>query len=138
MISKLAKTKTNGFCSNIEKDTLDNSYYRKVLYTAKNSQLVLMSLKPGEEIGMETHSVDQFFRFEAGNGQVIINGTTYEVKDGDAVIIPANATHNVTNTSKTEDLKLYSIYSPPHHKKGTVHKTKADQKEEEFDGKTDS
>ena len=128
-----------GFKSNIEKDTLNNSNFRRVLYTGKNSQLVLMSLKPGEEIGEEVHqTVDQFFRFERGNGIVLIDGVKQNVADGDAVIVPAGASHNVINTSKTADLKLYTIYSPPEHQDGTVRRTKADAlaKPEEFDGKT--
>lgn len=125
------------FHSNIEKDTLENTDYRRVLFTANNSQLVLMRLKPGEEIGAETHDLDQFFRFEKGEGRVEVNDQTYSVKDGDAVVVPQGAQHNIINTSQTEDLKLYSIYSPPNHKKNTVHKTKEDEKEEHFDGETD-
>ena len=128
-----------GFKSNIEKDTLGNNDFRHVLYTGKYSQLVLMSLKPGEEIGEEVHkTVDQFFRFEKGNGTVSIDGVKHKVADGDAVIVPAGAKHNVINTSKTTELKLYTIYSPPEHIDGTVRKTKADAlaKPEEFDGKT--
>jgi len=128
-----------GFKSNIEKDTLSNSDFRRVLYTGKYSQLVLMSLKPGEEIGEEVHkTVDQFFRFEKGAGTVTIDGVKQEVTDGDAVIVPAGAKHNVVNTSKTTELKLYTIYSPPEHQDRTVRKTKAEAlaKPEEFDGKT--
>jgi mannose-6-phosphate isomerase-like protein (cupin superfamily) len=128
-----------GFKSNIEKETLNNNYFRSVLYTGKNSQLVLMSLKPGEEIGEEVHdTIDQFFRFEKGEGIVLIDGVEQKVADGDAVIVPAGARHNVMNTSKTADLKLYTIYSPPEHIDGTVRNTKADAlaKPEEFDGKT--
>jgi mannose-6-phosphate isomerase-like protein (cupin superfamily) len=128
-----------GFKSNIEKDTLGNSNFRRVLYTGKHSQLVLMSLRPSEEIGEETHTtVDQFFRFEKGEGIVSTDGVKQKVTDGDAVIIPAGARHNVTNTSKTVELELYTIYSPPEHQDGTVRKTKADAlaKPEEFDGKT--
>ena len=128
-----------GFRSNIEKSTLENSYFRKVLYTAKHCQLVLMSLLPKEEIGMEVHpDNDQFFRFEKGQGKCIIDGNEYDVTDGDAVIVPAGAKHNIINVSDKEDLKLYTIYSPAHHKDGTIHKTKADAEasDEEFDGKT--
>jgi len=128
-----------GFKSNIEKDTLGNENFRKVLYTGKFSQLVLMNLKPKEEIGMEVHSdVDQFFRFEAGTGKVIIDGAEQEVKDGDAVIVPSGAQHNVVNTSETEALKLYTIYSPPEHQDGVVRATKEEAlaQEEHFDGKT--
>jgi mannose-6-phosphate isomerase-like protein (cupin superfamily) len=128
-----------GFKSNIEKDTLSNSNFRHVLYTGKYSQLVLINLKPGEEIGEEVHkAVDQFFRFEKGEGVVSIDGVKHKVADGDAVIVPAGAKHNVTNTSKTKELKLYTIYSPPEHQDGTVRETKAEAlaKPEEFDGKT--
>lgn len=128
-----------GFCSNIEKDTLENENFRKVLYTGKHSQLVLMSLAPNEEIGMEVHEDnDQFFRFEKGQGKVIIDGNEYEVKDGSAVVVPAGAQHNVINTSGAEKLSLYTIYSPAHHKDGIVRATKADAmaNEAEFDGKT--
>jgi mannose-6-phosphate isomerase-like protein (cupin superfamily) len=128
-----------GFKSNIEKDTLANKNFRHVLYTGKYSQLVLMSLKPGNEIGEEVHSnVDQFFRFEEGKGKVTIDDNEYKVKDGDAAIVPAGAKHNVVNTSKSKALKLYTIYSPPEHIDKTVRKTKADAiaKPEDFDGKT--
>ena len=128
-----------GFKSNIEKDTLKNNDFRRVLYTGRNSQLVLMSLRPGEEIGEEVHkTIDQFLRFEKGEGIVSIDGIKHKVGDGDAVIVPAGARHNVINTSKTMELKLYTIYSPPEHQDGTVRKTKADAlaKPEEFDGKT--
>jgi mannose-6-phosphate isomerase-like protein (cupin superfamily) len=128
-----------GFKSNIEKDTLGNKNFRKVLYTAQHCQLVLMSLKPKEEIGVETHKEnDQFLRFEGGRGRVEIDGNKYTVKDGDAVIVPAGAKHNVINTSATKELKLYTIYAPPHHKDQIVRKTKeeAEANVEEFDGKT--
>ena len=128
-----------GFKSNIEKDTLKNKNFRKVLYTSKHSQLVVMSLKPKQEIGAEVHpDNDQFLRFEGGRGRVEIDGNKYPVKDGDAVIVPAGAKHNVINTSTSEELKLYTIYSPPHHKDGIVRKTKeeAEANDEEFDGKT--
>lgn len=128
-----------GFCSNIEKDTIENENFRKVLYTGKHSQLVLMSLKPNEEIGMEVHTDnDQFFRFEKGQGMVIIDGNEYEVKDGFAVVVPAGAQHNVVNISDSEELKLYTIYSPAHHKDGVVRATKAEAEANgpEFDGTT--
>lgn len=128
-----------GFFGEIEKDTLENGNFRKVLYTGKHSQLVLMSLKPKEEIGMEVHKEnDQFFRFEQGNGKVIIDGNEYAVKDGTAIIVPSGAQHNVVNVSETEELKLYTIYSPAHHKDGIVKVTKAEAEanEEEFDGRT--
>ncbi len=128
-----------GYKDNIEKLTTENNNFRKVLYTGKHSQLVLMSLKPGEEIGMEVHpDNDQFFRFEKGKGQVIIDDNKYEVKDGDAVVVPAGAQHNVVNVSDSEELKLYTIYSPAHHQDGIVRATKqeAEANEAEFDGKT--
>jgi mannose-6-phosphate isomerase-like protein (cupin superfamily) len=128
-----------GFKTNIEKDTLKNKNFRKVLYTSKHSQLVVMSLQPKEDIGLETHPEnDQFLRFEGGRGRVEIDGNKYTVKDGDAVVIPAGAKHNVVNVSATEELKLYTIYSPPHHKDGIVRKTKAEAEanDVEFDGKT--
>lgn len=114
-----------GYSGHIEKDTLENTFFRKVLFTAPHSQLVLMCLKPSEEIGMEVHEGnDQFFRFEKGEGKVIIGGEEFIVKDGDAIIVPAGQMHNIINTSATEELKLYTIYSPSHHPDGTVHKTK--------------
>jgi len=128
-----------GYKGGIEKLTVENENFRQVLYTGKHSQLVLMSLKPGEEIGLETHpGNDQFFRFEKGSGKVIIDGTEYEVKDGDAAVVPSGAEHNIVNTSKTKDLKLYTIYSPAHHKDGIVRATKAEAiaQEAEFDGQT--
>lgn len=128
-----------GFHADIEKDTIANENFRKVVYTGKHCQLVLMSLKPGEDIGQEIHSEnDQFFRFDAGSGQVIIDDNTYEVSDGSAIIVPAGASHNVINTSQTEALKLYTIYSPAHHKDGIVRDTKAEAEanEEDFDGVT--
>ncbi len=127
-----------GFKSNVEKDTLKNKNFRKVVYSGLHLQLVLMSLKPKEEIGFETHwENDQFLRFEGGKGRVIIDQTTYNVKDGDAVIVPAGAKHNVINVSASEDLKLYTIYGPSHHKDQIVRKTKeeAEANDEEFDGK---
>ena len=128
-----------GYKTNIEKDTLENENFRKVLYTAKYSQLVLMSLLPKEEIGMEVHEDrDQFFRFEAGEGKVFIDQSFYEVKDGDVAIVPAGAKHNVVNTSDSVSLKLYTIYSPAEHQDGVIRKTKAEAEvqEEHFDGKT--
>lgn len=127
-----------GFYGQIEEQTVKNKSFRKVIYTSAYSQLVLMSLKPGEAIGMENHGNDQFFRFESGVGQVVIDGNKYSVKDGSAVVVPAGAKHNVINTSKVDDLKLYTIYSPPHHHKGVELKTKAaaNKSSEEFDGST--
>ncbi len=127
-----------GFVQNIEKLTEDNAHFRRVLYTGKNLQLVLMTLKPGEEIGAEVHEGhDQFFRFEEGAGEVVIDGKTTKIQADDGVIVPAGARHNVINTGK-EPLKLYTIYGPPEHRDGVVHKTKAeaDASEEHFDGKT--
>ena len=127
----------NGFSTALEKETRKNSDFRRVLYTGKNSQLVLMSLKPMEEIGMEVHPhIDQFFRFEAGEGEVHIDGVKHKVKDGDCAIVPAGSQHNVVNTGKKE-LKLYTIYSPPEHIDKTVRHTKKDAEEmpEEYDGK---
>jgi len=126
-----------GFSANIEESTLENKKFRKVLYTGKHSQLVLMCLKPREEIGMEVHEEnDQFFRFEQGQGKCIIDGHEYALKDGSAIVVPAGARHNILNTSATEELKLYTIYSPPHHKDGIVRSSKAEAEvnEAEFDG----
>jgi mannose-6-phosphate isomerase-like protein (cupin superfamily) len=123
-----------GYQDNIEKETLENEDFRRVLFTGDHSQLVLMAIGPGEEIGQEVHGdVDQFFRFEAGEGKVIIEGEEVTVSDGDAVIVPAGAEHNIINTSVSEKLKLYTIYSPANHPDGTVHKDKveADKYEEE-------
>lgn len=129
-----------GYISNIEELTEGNDNFRKVLYTSKYSQLVLMSLKPGEEIGEEVHQdIDQFFRFESGRGKVVIDGVEHEVEDDFAVIVPAGANHNVINTSSEEPLKLYTIYSPPEHKDGIIHQTKEEamaDEDDHFDGKT--
>lgn len=128
-----------GFSIDIEEATLENKNFRKVLYTSKHSQLVLMSLKPQEEIGMEVHEEnDQFFRFEKGLGLCIIDGNEYEVGDGFAVVVPAGAQHNIINISETEELKLYTIYSPAHHKDQIIRATKkkAEENEAEFDGVT--
>ena len=126
-----------GFNDNIEGLTLENDDFRKVLYTASHSQLVLMSLAPKEDIGLEVHEEnDQFFRFESGRGRVTIDGNEYEVKDGSAIVVPAGAEHNVVNTSGGEALKLYTIYSPAHHKDGVVRATKAEAEADspEYDG----
>ncbi len=128
-----------GFITNIEKDTENNDFFRKVIFTAKHSQLVLMSLKPGEEIGEEVHdNLDQFFRFEEGEGRVVIEGEKFPVGDGFALVVPAGTKHNIINTSSDKPLKLYTIYSPPNHQDGTIHKTReeAETSEEHFDGKT--
>ena len=128
-----------GYKDNIEKLTIENDNFRKVLYSGQYSQLVLMALKPGEDIGLEVHEdTDQFFRFEKGEGKVVINDSEYIVGDGDSVVVPAGAEHNVINTSQTDSLKLYTIYSPAHHKDGIVRATKEDAiaQEAEFDGVT--
>lgn len=128
-----------GYVINIEKETLKNENFRKVLYTSKHSQLVLMNLRSNEEIGMEVHpDNDQFFRFEKGQGKCVIDGNEYEVKDGTAVVVPAGSQHNIINISESEELKLYTIYSPAHHKDGIVRATKeeAEANEAEFDGVT--
>lgn len=128
-----------GYRDNIEKLTLENENFRKVLYTAQHCQLVLMCLRPGEEIGMEVHiDNDQFFRFEKGQGKCIIDGNEYAVGDGVAVIVPSGAQHNIINTSQTEVLKLYTIYSPAHHQDKVVRATKAEAEADspEFDGVT--
>jgi len=114
-----------GYLDNIEKLTLENEFFRKVLYTGQHAQLVVMALKPNESIGQEVHEiVDQFFRVEAGEGKLILEGEEREVSDGDAFIVPAGTQHNVVNTSSEASLKLYTVYSPPHHKDGIIHKTK--------------
>ena len=131
--------KKKGFSTDLEKETRKNSDFRHVLYTGKFSQLVLMNLMPGEDIGEEVHdTVDQFFRFEEGEGKDIIDGTEHIVKDGSGVIVPSGARHNVINTSSKTNLKLYTIYSPPEHIDKVVRHTKVDalREPEEFDGKT--
>ena len=127
-----------GYIDNIEKVTIANRDFRRVLYTGAHLQLVLMTLQPGEEIGAETHDDrDQFFRIEEGKGEIHIDGNKHAVEDDFAVIVPAGALHNVVNTG-SEPLRLYTIYGPPEHKDGIVRATKqeADEKEEHFDGKT--
>ena len=128
-----------GYCDNIEEVTVANEDFRRVLYTGKNLQLVLMTLKPGEEIGTEVHDdKDQFFRFESGTGEVLINDKSNPVEDGIAVIVPAGAKHNVRNTGE-DLLTMYTLYGPPDHKDKTVHKTKdqaeMDEENDEYDGK---
>lgn len=127
-----------GYVDNIEHLTKENENFRKVLYTGKNSQLVLMTLQPGEDIGSEVHEEhDQFFRIDAGKGKVVIDGAEHGIEDGFAVVVPAGAEHNVVNTGD-QPLKLYTIYSPPEHKDGVLHATKADAMadDEHFDGTT--
>ncbi len=124
----------SGFVTNIEEKTLQNEHFREVLYTAAHSQLVVMSLLPSEEIGMETHNdVDQFIRIEKGTGQAILNGEITDIKDGSAVVVPAGVIHNIINTSSDQKMKLYTIYAPAHHKDGTIHATKGDAQEDEED-----
>jgi len=128
-----------GFVTHLEQDAMKNTDFRHVLYTGKYSQLVLMSLKSEEEIGEEVHEDhDQFFRFESGEGKVIIDGVEHRVKAGNGVIVPAGARHNVVNTSKRANLRLYTIYSPPEHQDGVIRHTKKEAmaSEEHFDGRT--
>ena len=126
-----------GYVSNIETLTLENEDFRRVLYTAKNSQLVLMSLEPGEEIGEEVHHLDQFLRVEQGRGKAILDEIGHSIQDGSAILVPAGASHNIINTGDVP-MKLYTVYSPPEHRDGVVHATKAEAEkdEEEFDGQT--
>ena len=126
-----------GYIKDIDSLTVENKDFRRVLYTAKSCQLVLMALKPNEDIGMETHKLDQFFRVEAGLGEAILDGVTTKITEGFAVVIPADTKHNIVNTG-TDMLKLYTIYSPPNHRDGVVHHTRADalKDKEHFDGKT--
>jgi len=127
-----------GYVTNIEEDALENTDFRRVLYTAKHTQLVLMSLRGNEEIGEEIHELDQFIRVEAGQGLAVLDGVAHRLSDGSAIVIPAGTRHNVINVSDTDELKLYTLYSPPEHRDGTVHTTKSDaiEHEEHFDGKT--
>lgn len=117
----------SGYSVNIEQRSLKNDYFREVLYTAPHSQLVVMTLQVGEDIGQETHHhLDQFFRVEAGQGEAILDGERHQLSDGSAVIVPAGTTHNVINTSASEPLRLYTIYSPPEHPDGTINRTRQD------------
>jgi mannose-6-phosphate isomerase-like protein (cupin superfamily) len=128
-----------GYIIQIEDATRKNTNYRQVLFTAQHSQLVLMNLKPGEEIGEEVHELDQFLRFEEGEGTVILDREKHAVSDGFAVVVPAGTRHNVINSGRTADLRLYSLYSPPEHKDGTIHKTKREadaDRDHHFDGRT--
>lgn len=126
-----------GYHDDIEEETIKNTNFRHVVYTGDYLQLVLMKLKPGEDIGVETHGNDQFFRFEKGTGEVHIDNNLYEVTDGSAVVVPAGAKHNVINTSPVNDLHMYTIYAAPHHLDGIQHKTKdaALKGDKPFDGK---
>ena len=128
-----------GYVGNIEDATKGNDNFRKVLYTAKFSQLVVMSLKPNEEIGEEVHTLDQFIRIESGTGKAVLDGMESEIADNIAIVVPAGTKHNFINTSSDVPMKLYTIYSPPEHRDGVVHATKEDamnDKTDEFDGKT--
>lgn len=128
-----------GYITNIEQDTLANENFRKVLYTAPHSQLVLMSLKPGEEIGEEVHELDQFLRIEAGEGKAVLDGVETPITDGSAIVVPQGTRHNIINTSADKTMKLYTVYSPADHRDGTVHVTKAEamaDTNDHFDGKT--
>ncbi len=128
----------NGYIVNIENLSLENENFRRVLYTAPYSQLVVMSLRPGEEIGEEVHELDQFLRVEAGTGQAVLNDTINDIQDGSAIVVPAGTKHNIINTSPDQPLKLYTVYSPPEHRDQVVHRTKADAQAgaEHFDGRT--
>ena len=122
----------SGYHVNIEEATVKNEYFRQVLFTGPKSQLVLMAISPGEDIGRETHpDTDQFIRVEAGEGKALIGGQEFSLRDGSAIVIPAGAEHNVTNTSSSQMLKLYTVYTPPEHPDGTIHRTKAEADEHE-------
>lgn len=126
-----------GFVQDIESVAVANDAFRRVLYTAKHCQLVVMALGSGEEIGMEVHELDQFFRVEEGAGVAILDGVRTAIRAGSAVLVPAGATHNIINTGAAP-LKLYTLYSPPNHRDGVVHHTRAEAEadDEHFDGKT--
>ena len=128
----------NGFVINIEEASLENNNFRNVLYTAPHSQLVLMSLKPNEDIGEEVHDLDQFLRVESGEGKAVLNDVAHDIKDGFAIVVPAGTKHNIINTSSENPMKLYTVYSPANHRDGVIHVTKEDAEanEEHFDGKT--
>ena len=127
-----------GFVANIEQIAIENETFRQVLYTAKNSQLVVMSLNPGEEIGEEVHTLDQFIRCEEGDGKAILDGTSHDIHAGFAIVVPSGAKHNIINTSNDKAMKLYTVYSPPNHRDGVIHTTKAaaESDTEHFDGIT--
>ncbi len=127
-----------GYVTNIEKASLENDFFRNVLYTDKNVQLVVMALNPGEDIGEEVHQLDQFIRIEAGSGKAVLDGVEHAVAEGSVIVIPQGTRHNIIN-GMTSSMKLYTLYAPPDHKDGTIHKTKADaqaDKGDEFDGTT--
>lgn len=128
----------HGYVANIEELTLQNTNFRKVLYTDKKCQLVIMSLRAKEEIGQEVHDVDQFIRVESGQGEAVLNGQAHVLRDGSVVIVPAGVTHNISNSGDGE-MKLYTLYMPPHHRDGVVHVTKAEAEADatdEFTGET--
>lgn len=128
-----------GYVANIEQVALNNTDFRRVLYTDTNVQLVVMSLNPGEDIGEEVHQLDQFIRVEAGEGKAILDGVEHPIRDGFSVVVPKGTLHNIVNTSGDMSMKLYTLYSPPNHRDGVVHHTKADamaNEEEHFDGQT--
>lgn len=127
-----------GYVGNIEEESLENGHFRKVLYTARNSQLVVMSIPPNQDIGEETHDLDQFIRCESGKGRAVLDGAEHDISDGWAVLVPAGTRHNIVNTSPDKSLKLYTLYAPPEHRDDVVHETKAQAEadKEHFDGKT--
>lgn len=127
-----------GYVANIEKLSFENHNFRQVLYTSKNIQLVVMSLKPKEEIGAEVHHLDQFIRCESGQGKAILDGVEHDIDDGYVVLVPAGTKHNIINMSADKPMKLYTLYAPPHHRDGVIHQTKeqAEADKEHFDGKT--
>ena len=128
-----------GYIANIEQLSLENDNFRRVLYTAKNSQLVVMSLKPNEDIGEEVHQLDQFIRCEAGTGKAILDDVPHIISDGFVVIVPAGTKHNIINTSADKPMKLYTLYAPPNHRDGVIHRTKEEAEADEaehFDGNT--
>ncbi|MDB5265213.1 MAG: uncharacterized protein JWN64_784 [Parcubacteria group bacterium] len=129
----------HGYVANIEEKTLTNEYFREVLYTDERLQLVVMTLQPNEDIGEEVHELDQFIRVEEGEGKAVLNGEEHVIKDGSAIIVPKGTRHNIINTSSENKLKLYTLYAPPEHKDGTIHKTKGEaetDEKDEFDGET--
>ncbi len=120
-----------GYVTNIEKDSLANEYFRKVLYTDERLQLVVMSLLPGEDIGMEVHTLDHFIRVEKGEGKAVLDGEEHALSDGSIVVVPSGTNHNIINTSDANPMKLYTLYAPPNHRDGVIHKTKAEAEADE-------